>query len=199
MKKISLFIALLFSGLVGAYAQTTWTSDPAHSSIEFNVTHMMISEVTGKFDGFEAVLKSDKADFSDAKIEFTAQTSTINTGIDKRDEHLKSADFFDVEKYPTISFKSTSFKKNGGNKYELKGDLTMHGVTKPVTLEAKFNGTIKDPYGNTKSGFKVTGELNRTDFGLNWNSALETGGVVVSEEVEIDANIQVIKSADAGK
>ncbi|MBT34279.1 MAG: hypothetical protein CMO01_31830 [Thalassobius sp.] len=199
MKKISLFIALLFSGLVGAYAQTTWTSDPAHSSIEFNVTHMMISEVTGKFDGFEAVLKSDKADFSDAKIEFTAQTSTINTGIDKRDEHLKSADFFDVEKYPTISFKSTSFKKKGGNKYELKGDLTMHGVTKPVTLEAKFNGTIKDPYGNTKSGFKVTGELNRTDFGLNWNSALETGGVVVSEEVEIDANIQVIKSADAGK
>ncbi|UZR92683.1 YceI family protein [Chondrinema litorale] len=199
MKKISLFIALLFSGLVGAYAQTTWTSDPAHSSIEFNVTHMMISEVTGKFDGFEAVLKSDKVDFSDAKIEFTAQTSTINTGIDKRDEHLKSADFFDVEKYPTISFKSTSFKKKGGNKYELKGDLTMHGVTKPVTLEAKFNGTIKDPYGNTKSGFKVTGEINRTEFGLNWNSALETGGVVVSEEVEIDANIQVIKSVDAGK
>ena len=199
MKKFSLFIALLFASLTGVYAQTTWSSDPAHSSIEFSVTHMVISEVTGKFEGFEAVLKSDKVDFTDADIQFSADVNTINTGIEKRDAHLKSADFFDAEKFPKISFKSTSFEKTNGNKYELVGDLTMHGVTKPVTLEVAYNGTIKDPYGNTKSGFKITGELNRADFGLNWNAALETGGVVVSEEVGITANIQLIKSTEAGK
>lgn len=199
MKKLGLIFGLLFTIVFAANAQTTWKSDPAHSSIEFTVTHMVISEVTGKFGGFEAVIEASKEDFSNATIEFSADASSINTGIEKRDAHLKSADFFDTEKFPKLSFKSTSFEKVEGKKYALKGDLTMHGVTKPVVLDVVYNGTIKDPYGQTKAGFKVTGELNRTDFGLTWNAALETGGVVVSEEVGITANIQLVKEVSSGK
>ena len=199
MKKLSLVFGFLFIALFTANAQSTWKSDPAHSSIEFTVTHMVISEVTGKFGGFEAVIESGKEDFTNASIEFSADASSINTGIEKRDAHLKSADFFDVEKFPKLTFKSTSFKKVEGKKYALKGNLTMHGVTKPVVLDVVYNGTIKDPYGQTKAGFKITGELNRTDYGLAWNAALETGGVVVSEEVGITANIQLVKEVSAGK
>jgi polyisoprenoid-binding protein YceI len=199
MKKLSLIFGLLLAAFVSAHAQTTWKSDAAHSSIEFTVTHMVISEVTGKFGGFEAVLEAGQDDFSDASIEFSADASTINTGIEKRDGHLKSADFFDVEKFPKLTFKSTSFEQVDGKQYALKGDMTMHGVTKSVVLDVVYNGTIKDPYGQTKAGFKVTGELNRADYGLTWNSTLETGGVVVSEEVGITANIQLVKDASAGK
>lgn len=199
MKKLNLIFALLLASFVTLQAQSNWNVDAAHSSIEFTVTHMVISEVTGKFGGFEAMASSSNDDFNNASIEFSADVSTINTGIEKRDAHLRSADFFDAEKFPKLTFKSSSFKKSKGNKYTLKGDLTMHGVTKQVELDVVYNGTIKDPYGQTKAGFKVSGELNRADFGLTWNSTLETGGVVVSEEVGITANIQLVKEVAAGK
>jgi len=155
MKKSILFFSLLLAAFVSAQAQTNWKVDAAHSSIEFTVTHMVISEVTGKFGGFDAMASSESDDFGGASIEFSADVATINTGIEKRDEHLRSADFFDAEKYPKLTFKSNSFKKVEGKNYALKGDLTMHGVTKPVELEVVYNGTIKDPYGQTKAGFKI--------------------------------------------
>ena len=199
MKKLIPIFGLLLASFFAAQAQSNWKVDGAHSSIEFTVTHMVISEVTGKFEGFDASASSTSDDFNGASIEFSADIATINTGIEKRDEHLRSADFFDAEKYPKLTFKSTSFKKTKGKNYVLKGDLTLHGVTKPVELAVVYNGTIKDPYGQTKAGFKVTGEISRFDYGLTWDATIETGGLVVSEEVGINGNIQLVKEVAAGK
>jgi polyisoprenoid-binding protein YceI len=179
-------------------SQVKWKVDNSHSKLGFSVTHMMVSETEGKFKVFDgtASSKSD-VDFTNADISFTADAASINTEDEKRDGHLKSPDFFDVAKYPTITFKSVSMKPNGQgkNSYELEGDLTMHGVTKRVKLLAIGAAkTVKDPYGNIKNGFKVTGKINRKDFGLTWNAALEAGGVAVSEEVEINCNIELNKT-----
>lgn len=197
MKKmiLSAAVALLSTS---AIAQTNWKVDASHSKLGFSVTHMMVSETEGKFKVYEGKVSSKtNDDFTDAAIEFTADAASINTEDEKRDGHLKSADFFDVEKYPKITFKSTSMKKNpkkGKTAYDLVGDLTMHGVTKKVTLTAiGASKVVKDPYGNTKYGFKVTGTINRKDFGLGWNAALEAGGVAVSEEVKLDMNIELNK------
>lgn len=197
MKKLTTSIAaLLFAGSA-LTAQVNWKVDKSHSKLGFSVTHMMVSETEGKFKMFDgtASSKSD-LDFTDAKIEFTADAASINTEDEKRDGHLKSPDFFDVEKYPTITFKSVSMKPTGkgATSYVIVGDLTMHGVTKRVTFNAiGASKTIKDPYGNIKNGFKVTGTVNRKDFGLNWNAALEAGGVAVSDEVKIDLNVELNK------
>lgn len=198
MKKFILTAAVAFAALT-AGAQVTWKVDNSHSKLGFSVTHMMVSETEGKFKVYEGTADSKtETDFTDAKIDFSADVNSINTEDEKRDGHLKSKDFFDAEQYPKITFKSTSMKKNakgGATAYTLKGDLTMHGVTKPVTLNAiGASKTAKDPYGNIKYGFKVTGTINRKDFGLAWNAALETGGVAVSEEVKIDLNIELNKA-----
>lgn len=198
MKKMILSTSVAFLTTV-SIAQTNWKVDASHSKLGFSVTHMMVSEVEGKFKVYEGkVTSKTDEDFTDASIEFTADAASINTEDEKRDGHLKSADFFDVEKYPKITFKSTSMKKNtkkGKTVYDLTGDLTMHGVTKKVTLTAiGASKAVKDPYGNTKYGFKVTGNLNRKDYGLNWNAALEAGGVAVSENVKIDLNIELNKA-----
>lgn len=174
-------------------AQTTWKMDNSHSKVGFSVVHMMVSETEGKFKIYEGQVKStSEKDFSNATILFTADVSSINTDDEKRDAHLKSPDFFDVEKFPKMSFSSTSMKKGAGNTYILTGDLTIKGVTKKVTLTAVYGGTAKDPWGNTKAGFTLKGKINRKDFGLTWNAALETGGVVVSEEVTIDCKIELL-------
>ncbi|TAE50307.1 MAG: polyisoprenoid-binding protein [Bacteroidetes bacterium] len=194
MKRILILAAASLSFLA-ASAQVNWTTDRSHSSIGFTVTHLVISEVEGSFKTFDIAVSSPAADnFEGAKIEFSADVASIYTGDENRDGHLKSPDFFDAANNPKITFKSTSFKKTRGNQYKLVGDLTMHGVTKSVELTAVYNGTVKDPYGNTKAGFKITGVVNRTQFGLKWNAALETGGVVVSEDVTINCNIELKKS-----
>lgn len=172
----------------------TYKLDPTHSEVSFKVKHMMITNVTGHFSKFDATMQSDKDDFTDAKINFEADVNTINTNNEQRDGHLKSDDFFAVDKFPKLIFQSTSLKKESDDEYKLTGDMTIHGVTKPVTLDVEYGGTVKDPYGNIKSGFTVKGKINRKDFGLGWNAVTEAGGVVVSEDVRLNAEIQMVKA-----
>ena len=183
---------------LSAKAQTNWNVDASHSKLGFAVTHMMVSETEGKFKIYEGKVVSTKpdADFTDAKIDFSIDVDSINTDDEKRDGHLKSPDFFDVAKFPKITFVSKSMKpgKVKGT-YTLTGDLTMHGVTKSVSLTAiGASKIVKDPYGFERYAFKVTGTLNRKDYGLTWNAALEAGGVAVSEDVRLDINIEITKA-----
>lgn len=194
MKKTNTILLVLMLAMFSATAQTTkWTFDIAHSSIKFDIAHLVISEVTGQFQDYEGTVLSDKVDFSDAKIDFSIDVKSIDTDNEKRDGHLKSADFFDVEKYPKITFKSESVKKVEENQYKLTGEFTMHGVTKEITLDVKYGGTITDTYGNIKAGFKITGVINRTDFGLKYNSVLEAGGLMIGEEVTITCKVELLK------
>lgn len=174
-------------------AATKWAIDPSHSEIGFKVKHMMFTNVSGKFENFEASAETENDDFTEAKFNFSADASSISTGNVERDNHLRSADFFDVEKFPKLEFKSTSMKKISGDKYELNGDLSLHGVSKPVTLDVEYGGTMQDPWGNIKAGFTLNGKINRKDWGLNWNAALEAGGVLVSEDVRLNINVQLVK------
>ena len=173
--------------------KTTWGIDQAHSEITFKVKHLMISNVKGNFAKFEGTVQSDDNNFSNANINFSMDASSITTGDTQRDTHLKSGDSFDAENHPSISFKSESFSKTGDDIYALNGQLTMKGVSKPVKLNVEFGGMMKDPWGQEKAGFTLSGKINRKDWGLNWNTALETGGVLVSEEVQIAAEIQLVK------
>lgn len=165
-----------------------WTIDTTHSEVGFRVKHLMINNVKGHFNKFDLQVESEGDDFKDSEISFSAETASIDTGNEQRDQHLKSADFFDSEKYPTLTFKANSYQ-NG----KLKGDLTIMGKTNPVTLDVEFGGIMKDPWGNTKAGFTVNGKINRKDWDLTWNAALETGGVLVSEDVWINCEIQLLK------
>ena len=175
-------------------ATTKWVLDPNHSELQFKVKHLMITTVTGGLKIFSASVTSDSDDFENGDISFAAETASIDTGNTDRDNHLKSADFFDADQFPAINFKSASFTKDDDD-YVIKGDLTVKGVTKPVSLKAEFGGIATDPWGNTKAGFTLSGKINRTDFGLSWNAALETGGVMVSEEVKIAGELQFVKQA----
>lgn len=172
---------------------TKWAIDPTHSEIGFKVKHMMFTTISGKFSKFEASIESKNDSFENAKIEFTGAIDSISTGNTDRDTHLLSPDFFDAAQFPEIQFKASSFSQINEGEYELVGDLTMHGVTKSVKLPAEFSGLMKDPWGNTKLAFSLEGKINRKDWGLNWNSALETGGVLVGEEVRLNIELQFIK------
>ncbi|HRJ29458.1 MAG TPA: YceI family protein [Cyclobacteriaceae bacterium] len=176
-------------------AKAKWALDPTHSELAFKVRHMMITNVKGEFRKFDASIVSDGTDFTKSSIDVTIDAASIFTNEDKRDGHLKSADFFDVENYPTLSFQGKSFKKEDDDEYKLTGTLTIKGVSKEVELDVEFGGINKDPWGNEKVGFSLEGKINRKDFGLNWNAALETGGVLVSEEVKISAEVQFVKQA----
>lgn len=176
--------------------KTKWTLDPTHSELVFKVRHMMITNVKGEFRKFDGSILTDGADFGkSSSIDLTIDASSIYTNEESRDGHLKSADFFDAEKFPTLSFEGTSLRKVDDHEYELRGLLTIKGVTKEVKLDVEFGGINKDPWGNEKAGFSLTGKINRKDFGLNWNAALETGGVLVSDEVKISAEVQFVKHA----
>jgi len=190
MKKIQLIaMAMVVSTSMFAQAQN-WTLDKAHAKLGFTVTHLMISDVDGFFKSFDIKLTANQADFSDAQIEMSAEISSIWTDNDQRDGHLKSPDFFDAEKFKTLNFKSTSFVKTGEKTYVLKGDLTMHGITKPVSLDVTLNGTAVHPYTKkTVAGFKVIGKVNRSDYEIG-NS---TPGAIVSNEVTITANAEFSK------
>lgn len=170
-----------------------WQQDAAHTTIGFSAKHMVVTNVAGKFKDFTIKVKSDKQDFSDAKIEVRIKASSINTENDMRDNHLRSDDFFAADKYPEIVFVSTSMKNLGDDKYAVIGDLTIRGITKKVTLDAEFGGVVKDPWGNTKAGFSLNGSLNRFDYGLKWNNAIEAGGLIVGEKIKINCDIELQK------
>lgn len=191
MKKtlITLFTAVALMAFKPV-ADTTWSVDSAHSKLGFTVTHMMISDVEGNFKKFSATIKSTKDDFSDAVVELTADVNTVNTENDQRDGHLKSPDFFDAAKFSTLTFKSTAFKKVDAKNYKVSGNLTLHGVTKAVTLDAVYRGQFTNPQsGKTSAGFKVSGTINRKDFGIG----AKTPAAVLSEEVTLVANTEFIK------
>lgn len=176
--------------------KTVWNVDTAHSEIGFSVKHMMISKAKGSFDDFSAEIEADVDDLTDSKVEVKIDASSINTRQEGRDEHLRSADFFDVEKYPNITFVATDIKKKSDNNYDVTGDFTMVGTTKPVTIDVVFEGQSKDPMsGNTVAGFSGETTINRKDFGLTWNAAVETGGVLVGDEVKIHIEIEAHKEA----
>ncbi|HLO80051.1 MAG TPA: YceI family protein [Chitinophagaceae bacterium] len=178
-----------------ATATSTWVIDNYHSEVHFKVKHLVITTVTGKFNSFSGKVVTENDDFTDAKISFNADINSISTGAEGRDNHLKSADFFDAESHPQLTFESTGFSKKGGD-YILNGDLTIRGVTKPVELNVEFLGIEKDPfYGKTKAGFEINGKIHRKDFGLQWDVLTESGGAVVSNEVKLHANIQLDKEA----
>lgn len=186
MRKISLSFFLMMFAFT-TFSQT-WVTDPAHSRLGFTISHLLISHVTGNFKQFEVKAVTSKPDYSDAKIEVTAQIASINTDVEQRDKHLKSPDFFDAQKYPTLNFKSTSLKNVKGNEYKLTGNLTMHGVTKPVTLDVTFEGKVKDPMSKKDIAvFTVKGLLNRSDFGVG-SSAFAS---IVGNEVTINASVEL--------
>ncbi|MGA8090712.1 MAG: YceI family protein [Terracidiphilus sp.] len=174
---------------------TTWNIDPAHSAAEFKVKHMMISNVKGKFSGISGKLVLDESDPTRSTIEAEIPVATVSTQDDQRDAHLKSADFFDAEKYPTLGFKSLSVRITGPGEHEVVGELIIHGVTKVVTFAVEGPSLPgKDPWGNTRIGLSATAKINRKEFGLGWNAALETGGVLVGEDIAITLDIQFIKA-----
>ena len=168
-----------------------WTIDPTHSEVGFKVKHMMFTNVKGLFNDYSADIDFND-DLKEANLQFEAKINSIFTNNTDRDNHLKSADFFDAEQHPTLNFKSTKIEENG-SEYEITGDLTIKGITKPDTLNAEFSGLMTDPWGNTKVGLNLDGKINRKDFGLTYNAALETGGVLVGEDVKLNAEIQLVE------
>jgi len=174
---------------------TKWVLDPMHSEVQFKVKHLVISTVSGFFKSFEGELDTANDDFTDANISFSLDIDSIDTNQSQRDEHLKSAEFFNAAEYPKISFKSTSFIKVDDGDYKLAGDLTIKGITKPVTLDVEFGGAAADFYGNTKAGFEITGKINRKEFGLTWDGITEAGSVVLGEDIKLLINVQFAKQA----
>lgn len=191
MRKLNLLMmtAALALGM-SATAQTKWKLDKGHSSVRFSVNHMVVSEAEGTFKMWDGTVEHSKDDFSDAKINFTVDVNSINTDNERRDGHLKSDDFFNAEKFPTMKFESTSMKPLGNNKYELKGNLTIRDVTKPVTFQVTHGGVIAGSRGR-KAGFKATTTINRFDYNLKWDRATETGGLVVGKEVEVTVKVEL--------
>jgi len=193
--KAGMLCAVLLAGWpAGAGAEMArWELDPDHSIIEFRVAHMVVSKTAGRFMTYSGVVEMDAEAQQFKTIEATINTGSVNTNHEKRDAHLRSADFFDVEKFPTMTYKMKSYKKVGEG-YQAVGDLTLHGVTKEITLTGTFNGMSKDPWGNTRAGFTGEGKVNRKDFGMVWNKTLDSGGFVVGDEVNIRLDIECIKA-----
>jgi polyisoprenoid-binding protein YceI len=174
----------------------TWNFDLVHSSIQFHVRHLMVSKVHGRFTKWDGKLELDAEDPSRSQLEVTIDAASIDTQEEKRDAHLRSPDFLDVEKFPTLTFKSTSIEKDGAD-YKLTGDLTIHGVTRPITLEVEGGDVVKDPWGGTRTGYSAKTSISRKDFGLTWNVALETGGILVGDKIDITLEIEAVKKAAA--
>ena len=174
-------------------ATTKWLLDPLHSELQFKIKHLMISNVSGALKSFQGEVETEEEDFNTAKISLVADMHSISTNNEQRDAHLRNADFFEVEKYPELKFKSTKVEKTGSDTFALYGELTLKGVTKPVKLNVEFNGTTSDPWGGERAGFVITGKINRSDWGVNFNQALETGGVILGEEVRINSEIELVK------
>ncbi len=189
----SLLILMAFIS-VAAFAQTQeWKFDPAHSSINFSIDHLTIAEVSGKFSDYQIQMKSDRQDFSDAKLEVLVQVASIDTGVPQRDEHLKSPDFFYVEKNPSLKFVGKKITKQKNGKYKILGSLTINGVTKDLTLDGTISSPIKDPWGSQRVGLVLSGKLDRYDYGMKYNSVLDNGGFVIGKEVRLRASVELTK------
>jgi polyisoprenoid-binding protein YceI len=187
-------VGLLTLFPIAAGAETArWDIDPDHSAIEFRVAHMVVSKTSGRFTDYQGFVEMDADTKALKSIEATIKAGSIDTNHDKRDAHLRNADFLDVERFPTMTYKLSQYQKQGDT-YTIIGDLTLRGVTKQVTLSATFNGVTKDPWGNTRAGFSADGTLNRKDFGMVWNKVLDSGGLVVGDEVHIHLDIECIKA-----
>jgi|SRR5690554_3542187 polyisoprenoid-binding protein YceI len=171
-----------------------WVVDKAHSKIGFTARHMVVSQVHGQFDSFNVTAQSNGENFEDSAVQVEIDAASVNTGIADRDNHLRSADFFDVEKYPKITFKSKSLKVVDEENFKLVGDLTIKDVTKEVELDVEYGGKVKDPWGNNRVGFRLTGKLDRFDFNLKWNNLIETGGAVVGKTIKLDIDIELINN-----
>lgn len=172
---------------------TTWTIDTAHSEVGFKVKHLVISTVSGKFNSFEGKLVGDPADLTNSQISFSADIDSISTGNEQRDGHLKSADFFDATSHPKLAFKSTAIVPQGGSEYKVTGDMTIKNTTKPLTLNVDFGGIENNLYGQTVAGFEISGKINRQDFGLTWSAVTEAGGLVVSDDVKLAIDAELVK------
>ena len=173
----------------------TWSIDTGHSAVHFGVRHMMFTKTRGRFTRWTGELRLDPANLSSASVEVTIDASSIDTGDAQRDAHLRSPDFLDVEKFPTLGFRSTGVEDAGEGKLRVAGELTIHGVTKPVVLDTEYAGRVKDPWGNDRAGFAARTAIDRTDFGLRWNLPIETGGVVVGHKVEIELEVEAVAAA----
>lgn len=197
MHNLKILAAMLILASTLSFSQTTWKVDKAHTKVGFSVSHLVITDVEGYFKDYDAQITASGDDFTKANINFTVNTNSIFTDNNDRDNHLRSDDFFNSEKYPQMTFKGKSIKKVGSDKYKLVGDFSIRDVTKQITLDVKYNGIIKDPWGNTKAGFKVTGQINRFDFNLKWNKAIETGSLVVGKEVKLIIDLELIKNQES--
>ena len=194
MHKITAILIAMLVMVAGATSQTTWNGDRSHSHVKFAVTHLLISEVEGRFTDFSAKLQQPKDDdFTGSTLEATIKTASINTDNEGRDRHLRSDDFFNTDSFPEIRFTSTAFEKTGKDTYKITGNLTMRDVTKPVVLDAKFGGQMTDKRGNTKAGFKATTTIDRFEFGVKWAAALEAGGLVASKDIQVTMLMELNK------
>ncbi|HYA87083.1 MAG TPA: YceI family protein [Nitrospirota bacterium] len=193
MKRIIIAAAVVLAIPYAAVA-STWNIDPDHSNLGFKIKHLMVSNVKGNFERYSGVVEINDKDITKSKVEVTIDVNSVNTNVKKRDDHLRSADFFDVAKYPTMTFVSKKVAVEGPDKLKVTGDFTLHGVTKEVVLDLEGpTGESKDPWGNTRKGATATTKINRKDYGLTWNKALETGGVLVGDEVELTLEVEMIK------
>jgi len=181
-----------------AQATDTYNVDPGHSEVSFQVRHL-VTQVRGKFNDYKGTIQLDPAKMENSTVEFNIKATTIDTGVADRDKHLRSADFFDVEKFPEISFKSKSIKATGKDTYAVTGAFTMHGVTKEVTLPVAFNGTAKDPWGGQRAGFSTETTINRKDYGIVWNKALDNGGALLGDDVKVAISLEAVKAKEAAK
>jgi polyisoprenoid-binding protein YceI len=174
---------------------TKWDLDPTHSELQFKVRHLLVSNVTGHFKNFTASVETQGDDFTTAKVHLTAEVASISTNNEQRDGHLNTADFFDSVNHPQMTFEGDKLEKSGLDEYKLHGTLTMRGVSKPVTLNVEFGGIVQDPWGNTRTGFSVTGKINRKEYGVSFSMVSETGGILLGEDVSIHANVEFVKEA----
>ncbi len=197
---LAVALVLAAAGVAAAplNAAQSYKIDPVHSEVSFQVRHL-VSTVTGKFDKFQGTVVMDPQDPAASNVSFQIDASSIDTGVDKRDNHLRSQDFFYVEKYPEITFKSEKVAATGKDSYDVTGTLTMRGVAKEVTLPVKFLGTAGDPWGNTRAGFSTTTTLDRQDYGINWNQALDQGGFLLGDDVTVSINLEAVQQKDAGQ
>ncbi len=185
--------SLLFPGLARA---STWEVDPSHSSVEFQVRHLMVSTVKGTFEKVKGTIELDDKDITRSSVQVTVEMASVNTHEPRRDDHLRSADFFDAQKFPLATFVSTKVERAGKDRLKVTGDLTLHGVTKPLVLTVEGpSRALKDPFGRTVRGLTATGKLNRKDFGVSWNKALDTGGVMISDEVKLELSVEMAQKA----
>jgi len=202
MTKKTLAAAAVISASAVSAQAATWEIDKAHSTVGFSVQHMVITKVTGRFDQFEGTIEFDTTDLSSGTAEMTVQMASVNTDNERRDNHLRSPDFFDVEKYPTMTFRSTKVSAVKGDKFQLTGMLTLKDVTKEVTFDCTFNGMLTDSWGNVRAGFTAKGEIDRQDYHVSWSKVLDNGGLVAGDNVSIDIELELVEAkgeADSGK